>query len=76
MLNVTDPSSHLVQDGRPAARGQDDTVRIGGISVHLRSGRLDTQGTVTWADWVTPNYTLREKPVYQALKAAWANASP
>lgn len=76
LLNVTDPSSHLVQDGRPAARGQDDTVRIGGISVHLRSGRLDTQGTVTWADWVTPNYTLREKPVYQALKAAWANASP
>ena len=56
-----------------AAEGQDDTGRIG---VHLRSGRFDTRGMVTWADWVTPNYTLREKPVDQALKAAWANASP
>ncbi|MFC4456371.1 tetratricopeptide repeat protein [Deinococcus sonorensis] len=74
LLNVTDPSDHRVQDGRPAAGPRDQTVRISGIGVQLRSGTLNTRGTVTWNDWQLPAYTLREKPLYRALQLAWANS--
>ena len=76
LLNVTDPSSHLVLDGRLEANIRDHTVRIAGIGVHLRSGPLDTGGTVTWADWTAPAYTLREKPLYRSLQNAWATRVP
>ena len=76
LLNVTEPSSHLVQDGRPEADAHDHTVRIAGIGVHLKSGELDTGGTVTWQGWTAPAYTLREKPLYRALQKAWAPRGP
>ncbi|MFC6619484.1 hypothetical protein [Deinococcus radiophilus] len=68
LIGVTDPSERRSLSGDQPGGSQ--AVADIGLSVGGRQGRW------TWEPWTEPEYALRLKPAYAALKQAWQEPAP